>query len=535
MATNQLPGDWDPELQDGPDDQSISTSPGAASPGMDPLGARLNIVEEKELCRWVNAYVPSYPEAQEEERESRFPVNEDFNRKVVLWEGDITALNCTAIVNTTNETLTDRNLISERIFQAAGPDLRAECSNHVKTCRTGEAKMTKGYNLPARYVIHTVGPRYNVKYRTAAESALFNCYRNSLQLARENSLQSIGLCVVNQPKRGYPPDEGAHIALRTVRRFLEKYDSSLETVVFAVTDNDEDIYRRIMPLYFPRTKAEEQAVLDEVPTDVGNEEGEPFIQERQIRIMDKPLGAEDSTEADETFEEGLLGLGGKVGAHGFATMEGDHDKARMQQLQGKNSEEQVLLEQQRRYQRWLKRSKTDDLSDIAALRVLYQSGSDIFGRPVVVIVGRNFPVNVIDLDKALLYFIQVMDPIVSKDYVVVYFHTQSTDDNQPELSFLRSAYNLLDNKYKKNLKAFYIVHPTFWSRIVTWFFTTFTASSIKDKVRSVQSVQELYHTIPPEQLDIPPFVLDHDIQLHGPMSQSTSNPDFSSSEDAGNL
>ncbi|XP_078698394.1 protein GDAP2 homolog isoform X2 [Branchiostoma floridae x Branchiostoma belcheri] len=506
--------------------------------GMDPLGARLNIVEERELCRWANAYVPSYPDPPAEDRTSRFPVNDELNRKVVLWEGDITTLNCTAIVNTTNETLTDRNLISERIFQAAGPDLRAECSNHLKTCRTGEAKMTKGYGLPARYVIHTVGPRYNVKYRTAAESALFNCYRNSLQLARENSLQSIGLCVVNQPKRGYPPDEGAHIALRTVRRFLEKFSSSLETVVFAVTDNDEDIYRRIMPLYFPRTKAEEQAVLEEIPADIGNEEGEPFIQERQIRIMDKPIGPEDSTEADESFEEGLLGLDGvKVGAHGFAMMEGDHDKARLQQLQGKNSDEQILLEQQRRYQRWLKRSKTDDLSDIAALRVLYQSGSDIFGRPVVVIVGRNFPVNVIDLDKALLYFIQVMDPIVSKDYVVVYFHTQSTDDNQPELSFLRSAYNLLDNKYKKNLKAFYIVHPTFWSRIVTWFFTTFTASSIKDKVRSVQSVQELYHTIPPEQLDIPPFVLDHDIQLHGPMySQSNSNPDFTTSaEDAGNL
>ncbi|XP_078698395.1 protein GDAP2 homolog isoform X3 [Branchiostoma floridae x Branchiostoma belcheri] len=482
MATNQFPEESTFEPRD---DQaaSMSTSPGAPRSGMDPLGARLNIVEERELCRWANAYVPSYPDPPAEDRTSRFPVNDELNRKVVLWEGDITTLNCTAIVNTTNETLTDRNLISERIFQAAGPDLRAECSNHLKTCRTGEAKMTKGYGLPARYVIHTVGPRYNVKYRTAAESALFNCYRNSLQLARENSLQSIGLCVVNQPKRGYPPDEGAHIALRTVRRFLEKFSSSLETVVFAVTDNDEDIYRRIMPLYFPRTKAEEQAVLEEIPADIGNEEGEPFIQERQIRIMDKPIGPEDSTEADESFEEGLLGLDGvKVGAHGFAMMEGDHDKARLQQLQGKNSDEQILLEQQRRYQRWLKRSKTDDLSDIAALRVLYQSGSDIFGRPVVVIVGRNFPVNVIDLDKALLYFIQVMDPIVSKDYVVVYFHTQSTDDNQPELSFLRSAYNLLDNKYKKNLKAFYIVHPTFWSRIVTWFFTTFTARSMKDRV-----------------------------------------------------
>ena len=72
----------------------------------------------------------------------------------------------------------------------------------LQSCRTGEAKLTKGYNLAARYVIHTVGPRYNTKYKTAAESALFMCYRNVLQLSSEHKLSTLGLAVINTTRRG---------------------------------------------------------------------------------------------------------------------------------------------------------------------------------------------------------------------------------------------------------------------------------------------------------------------------------------------
>jgi hypothetical protein len=91
----------------------------------------------------------------------------------------------------------------------------------------------------------------------------------------------------------------------------------------------------------------------------------------------------------------------------------------------------------------------------------------------------------------------------------------TTGDNLPEFSTLKALYNLVDNKYRRNLKAFYIVHPTFWSKVVTWFFTTFTASSIKDKVHSISGIEFLYDHISPDQLDVPAFVLEHDRRVNG--------------------
>lgn len=262
---------------------------------MDPLGARSPIVDIQALPCW--GYGPAKPDTAFDgfnnemhadcSISSPFPYRKDVNNKVILWKGDVVLLRCTAIVNTTNEALFDKNLISESIHLHAGPELRDELQK-LKGCRTGEAKMTKGFNLAARFIIHTVGPRYNAKYRTAAESSLYSCYRSALLLAREHSMSSLGLCVINTPKRGYPLEDATNIALRTVRRFLEKHGDTIEKVVFAVTDAEEITYLKLMPLYFPRSVEEERRCLPILPADVGNAEGEPVIAERQIRILDKP-------------------------------------------------------------------------------------------------------------------------------------------------------------------------------------------------------------------------------------------------------
>ncbi|RXM33920.1 Ganglioside-induced differentiation-associated protein 2 [Acipenser ruthenus] len=134
------------------------------------------------------------------------------------------------------------------------------------------------------------------------------------------------------------------------------------------------------------------------------------------------------------------------------------------------------------------------------------AGVDICGRTVMVLVGRNIPVAQIDIEKALLYFIHVMDHIVVKEYVLVYFHTLTGEHNHLDSDFLKKLYDIVDGKYKKNLQAFYFVHPTFRYKVSTWFFTTFNVSSLKDKVHHV----ELFTCILPEQIDIPPFVLEYD-------------------------
>uniref|UniRef100_A0A4W3GK49 Ganglioside induced differentiation associated protein 2 n=1 Tax=Callorhinchus milii TaxID=7868 RepID=A0A4W3GK49_CALMI len=480
---------------------------------MDPLGARSPVVDVQTLPRWADSLhegdqTDSARTCGEMQRDpsvsSPFPHREDINRKIILWMGDVALLNGTAIVNTSNEMLSEKNSISDSIHLYAGPELREELQK-LKGCRTGEAKMTKGFNLAARYIIHTVGPRYNPKYRTAAESSLYSCYRNIFLLAREHSMSSVGLCVINTLKRCYPLEDATNIALRTVRRFLEKHGDTIETVVFAVTDLEEAAYRRLMPLYFPRSLEEERRCLPFLPVDIGNAEGEPVIAERQIRILDKP-GISQCESVNESDEEGLdLEY---IGMHAFAKMEGDIDKQRRLILQGQMSEAAVQKAHQRNYNRWLCRARADDLSDIAALKALYQTGVDKCGRTVVVIVGRNIPMTLIDPDKALLYFIHIMDHIAVREFVMVYFHTLTNDHHHPNSEFLKRLYEVVDVKYKKNLKAFYFVNPTFRSKVMTWIFTTFSVSGLKDKVHYIENLPQLYAFISPEQIDIPPFVLE---------------------------
>lgn len=487
---------------------------------MDPLGAPSQFVDVDTLLSWgdshedeVTASDSTAKAFQEDASRSPFLYNRDINAKVVLWKGDVALLNCTAIVNTSNESLTDKNPVSESIFMLAGPDLKEDLQK-LKGCRTGEAKLTKGFNLAARFIIHTVGPKYKSRYRTAAESSLYSCYRNVLQLAKEQSMSSVGFCVINSAKRGYPLEDATHIALRTVRRFLEIHGETIEKVVFAVSELEEATYQKLLPLYFPRSLEEESRSLPYLPADIGNAEGEPVVPERQIRISEKPGASEDNEEEDE--DEGLGVDLSFIGSHAFARMEGDIDKQRKLILQGQLSEAALQKQHQRNYNRWLCQARSEDLSDIASLKALYQTGVDNCGRTVMVVVGRNIPVTLIDMDKALLYFIHVMDHIAVKEYVLVYFHTLTSEYNHLDSDFLKKLYDVVDIKYKRNLKAVYFVHPTFRSKVSTWFFTTFSVSGLKDKIHHVDSLQQLFSAIPPEQIDFPPFVLEYDARENGP-------------------
>ncbi|XP_072253536.1 ganglioside-induced differentiation-associated protein 2 isoform X2 [Leuresthes tenuis] len=492
---------------------------------MDPLGARSQFVDIQTLPTWQQQLREDGVKTPLEQSDdplsqqafpSPFPFRPDINRKIILFNGDVALLNCTAIVNTSNESLSDKNSVSDSIHHLAGPELQDDLLK-LKGCRTGEAKLTEGFNLAARFIIHTVGPKYKAKYRTAAESSLYSCYRNIMQLAVEQSMTSVGFCVVSTTKRGYPLEDATHIAFRTVRRFLENHRNSVETVVFAVSDAEEPVYKKLLPLYYPRSQGEERACLPLIPADVGNSEGEPVVPERQIRITEKPGSLEDGCE--ESLDLDL----GQVGNHAFARMEGDVDKQRKLILQGQMSEAAIQKQHQRNYGRWLCRARAEDLSDIAALKALYQTGVDMCGRTVMVVVGRNIPVTLIDLEKALLYFIHVMDPITVKEYVMVYFHTLTGEHNHLNSDFLRNLYDIVDTKFKKNLKAFYFVHPTFRSKVSTWFFTTFSVTGLKDKVRYLDNLPQLFTCIKPEQIDIPPFVLEYDARVNGPYHPSEAS------------
>lgn len=152
-----------------------------------------------------------------------------MNAHLETLQADITTLDVDAIVNAANTSLLGGGGVDGAIHRAAGPELLAECRT-LNGCRTGEAKITKGYRLKARHVIHTVGPVWHGGGQKEPE-LLRACYENSLKLATAQGLKSIGFPCISTGVYRFPPDRAAQIAVETVRGFLDGA-SSLERVIF---------------------------------------------------------------------------------------------------------------------------------------------------------------------------------------------------------------------------------------------------------------------------------------------------------------
>ena len=161
-----------------------------------------------------------------------------------LQRGDITKLEVDAIVNAANSTLLGGGGVDGAIHRAAGPELLEECRS-LGGCPAGEAKITRGYRLPPRFIIHTVGPVWSGGNHGEAET-LANCYRNSLGMAVANGAKTVAFPAISCGAYRYPIEEAASIAVETTAAFLED-DRVIETVIFVVaTDEIEKAYRRLM-------------------------------------------------------------------------------------------------------------------------------------------------------------------------------------------------------------------------------------------------------------------------------------------------
>ena len=176
---------------------------------------------------------------------------------IYLWRGDITTLRCDAIVNAANSQMLGcfcpcHGCIDNAIHTFSGVQLRLACAHLMKAQgheeETGKAKITPAFNLPCKYILHTVGPIVRVRGRLTKRDCdlLASCYRSCLELAGQNGIKSIAFCCISTGEFGFPQAEAAEIAVKAVKAYREDTHSEIEVIFNVFTEKDEQIYRRLL-------------------------------------------------------------------------------------------------------------------------------------------------------------------------------------------------------------------------------------------------------------------------------------------------
>ncbi|KAI8514854.1 O-acetyl-ADP-ribose deacetylase macrod2 [Branchiostoma belcheri] len=289
-----------------------------SSPGEEGLKARKRFLEisleEKRLvykCRdnykTLND-VPTWPQYRKEHNiglriKPKADPNEKFNEKVSLWRGDITQLEIDAIANAANESLLGGGGVDGAIHSAAGPTLVKETST-LGGCETGHAKLSGGHRLPAKYVLHAVGPIGQ------KPDKLEGCYKDCMALAKEHGLRSVAFPCISTGIFGYPNYPAGQVAIGYIRKWLETGDNAdhMDRVIFCVfLEKDVQVYEELLPAFFPTeddVKGDKEASGE---TDAHTEVAAAAVESKDTQGEDqRPAAAEkpsDTEEAKETAAE----------------------------------------------------------------------------------------------------------------------------------------------------------------------------------------------------------------------------------------
>ena len=472
-----------------------------------------------------------------------------------------------AVVNSTNRHFSAHEGTREdNIHLAAGPELAAACSE-LENLRIGEATVTPGFKLDASWVVHTVGPRWFAKYATAAETALSHCYRSSLGAAVEVGARSIVFGCVHTTPLAFPRLDAARVALRTVRRFLEKHGGKFDVVILCINDKGMfQAYEDLSPLYFPRNAEEEAASRRMSLADMGNEHGEPYEPERRVRVESGPASRapasansqqesanaldrelhdlfyerratleesdSDATTAfcartpgpDERVVKEMRQNGGGsspstsdglwawlTGGGGTAAAAPAKPKPAPKPSSESRAADATLVAQ---YNARIARARSSNLDDIDAMEIMHADcGKDFVGRPLVLVVGAHAaPIGTDSRERFLDYAAREMERVANTEYAILYCHANAGSDTPfASLSFLRSFHAALSPDHRSRCCALWVLHATATLRATWNMMALFEPLLYGSRLRFVDSLNELYaDLIPFGQLPIPRHVVWHD-------------------------
>ncbi|XP_077907510.1 ADP-ribose glycohydrolase MACROD2 isoform X2 [Ictidomys tridecemlineatus] len=238
----------------------------------------------------------------EENTQETLQMKKSLSEKVSLYRGDITLLEIDAIVNAANASLLGGGGVDGCIHRAAGPCLLAECRN-LNGCETGHAKITCGYDLPAKYVIHTVGPIARGHINGSHKEDLANCYKSSLKLVKENNLRSVAFPCISTGIYGFPNEPAALIALGTIKEWLTKNHHEVDRIIFCVfLEVDFKIYKKKMSEFFPVDDTNEEEDVD-MKEDSEGVEPKGLSPPHKKSKAKKLEGSKDSSEDENGPEE----------------------------------------------------------------------------------------------------------------------------------------------------------------------------------------------------------------------------------------
>jgi len=330
-----------------------------------------------------------------------FPIDHNMNKKIHLFCGDCMKLPADALVIGNYESLNYRGEDNGALFTLGGPSFEKDVED-IESCLTGNSVIVSGGNTVFNHVIFAIGPKYDINYDQTCDITLWSAYYSALNLAISNNnsppIKTLAICCLYLKSKKYPRDLGAHVALRTIRKYLSHNAGQKLEKIIICCNNPEDyaVYNSLMPAYFPRSLDECLLQSNILPDNLGNEWGEQIIENRKVTITAGPRPSLEgniirprlSLEGNVKTGTSSLAVTWKV-PRGMTEVITNDDNERIMRIE--NHEKNLTNEEKldKKFDKLILKSTSEDLSDIESTNFCTIIGRDRLGQSIILLTAAH--------------------------------------------------------------------------------------------------------------------------------------------------